>query len=164
MTNHVRTLLLNLRAVVATPPAGEEYVPPDYRPATLPPVLAAGRAALFGPSPSRAGINLNLARLLAYLHTSPLRDDVFLADTRITYDPYAPPPDTDVTATDYNFVSAADGFPDADTLFRSGRTAAGARWLEYWLDTSLPAPLRASALALALAARTADVISGRYPN
>lgn len=156
MVNHVRTLLLNLRPAT-TPGFGEEFVPDDYQPVVLTPLLTSARDALFGPTPSRAAMNLNLARLLAYLHTSPWRDDVLVADARITYDPSQPSADADPSATTYNVLSAATGFPDADEIFDPERSESELNWYTAWGDAAQPAALRVGALALALAARTEDL-------
>lgn len=162
MVNEVRTILLNLRPAAAPPPAGEEYVPADYRPAVLPPALAAARAALFGAAPTRAGLNLLVGRLLAYLHSSPLAADVTAGDARITYDPARPAAGCDPDSSAHAVLAAADGCPGAATLFRPARSAAEARWADAWADPYAPPALRAGALALALAARTADVRAGTY--
>lgn len=88
MVNHLRTLLLNGDPGADAP--GEAYVPPAFRPVTLPARLTAARAALFGPGADRAGVNANLARLLAFVHGSPLAPDVTLYDPRLAYDPARP--------------------------------------------------------------------------
>lgn len=85
----MRTLLLNLAATANAAP-GEEYVDPSFVPVALPQPLRDARAALFGAGADRTGVNLNLARLLLYLHGSPLAADATLGDARITYDPTAP--------------------------------------------------------------------------
>lgn len=87
MTNHVRTLLLNLSAEAVGTTPGEEYVPRDFRPAALPADLQRASAALFGPGADRAGRNVQLARILSYLHASPLAEYVTAADARLTYRP-----------------------------------------------------------------------------
>lgn len=162
MVNHVRTLLLNLRRAAAPYPAGEVYVPSDYIPAELPRKLLDVREALFGENPSRAGLNLLLARLLAYLHTSTLAADILAEDSRITYDPTNPSLDADPEATTHNLLAPViDGLSESDLVFRPSR-GSEARWLAWWQDDFAPSPLRVGAIALALAARTADVINGTY--
>ncbi len=91
MTNHVRTLLANVAAAPSgTTIPGEEYAPSTFVPARLPAALLRAREALFGAGADRVGINLNLARLLAFLHASRFTDDVVAADARVTYDPARP--------------------------------------------------------------------------
>lgn len=87
MVNHVRTLLLNMSAETAGTTPGEELVPTAYRPVTLPGALQRASTALFGAGADRAGKNLQLARILGYLHASPLADYVTAADARLTYHP-----------------------------------------------------------------------------
>lgn len=85
MTNHVRSLLLNmLPEMVGTTP-GEEYVPKDYRPVNLPHELRQASEALFGAGADRAGKNIQLLRITGYLHASPLSDYVTELDARLTY-------------------------------------------------------------------------------
>lgn len=87
MTNSVRTCLLNLSAWTgAVPPPGEECVPSAYRPRQLTGTAQRARAALYGAGADRAGMNLTLARLMAYLHASPLHLWVTADDPRVTYD------------------------------------------------------------------------------
>lgn len=88
MVNHLRTLLMNMAPGGSAP--GECYVPPAFRPVVLPTDLAAGRRWLFGRNADRAGVNANLARLLAFLHASPLAPDVTAYDQRVSYDPARP--------------------------------------------------------------------------
>lgn len=90
MVNHVRTHLLNMAPATGQPPPGEEFVPVTYEPLNLPQTLREARNSLFGVGADRVGVNINLARLLAYLHTSELAADVTLADPRITYNPIQP--------------------------------------------------------------------------
>lgn len=87
MTNHTRTLLLNLAAEPVGITPGEEFVPSDFRPVELPAELQRASAALFGANADRAGRNIQLARILGYLHTSPLAEYVTAADDRLTYRP-----------------------------------------------------------------------------
>lgn len=84
MINHVRTLLLNLRRLDGGP--GEEYVPADYQPVTLPDRLLAARTALLGAGADRYGANATLARVMAAVDAHPTtrvaaRED----DGRVTY-------------------------------------------------------------------------------
>lgn len=91
MTNHVRCHLLNDRPWSGpTRPVGEEYIPADYVVRRLPPNLAVARELLFGHGADRVGRNLTLARLMAFVHASPLFEDVLTSDSRITYDPNRP--------------------------------------------------------------------------
>lgn len=93
MTNSVRTCLLNQRPWTGSGrPPGEQYVPASYTPRVLPADLDAARTALIGAGADRAGINITLARILAYLHASRFFRDVVAADPRITYDPMSPAP------------------------------------------------------------------------
>lgn len=162
MVNEVRTYLLNLRAD-PTPQPGEEFVPASYVPLTLPAGLRPARVALFGRNPTRQELNLQLARLLAFLHASPLATSVTASDDRITYSLTRPGGVGvgDVEAPVHNFVTAAAGFVGAEGLFRPQRSETEALWQRTWLGDG-PAPLRAGAAALALAARTADVAAGVY--
>ncbi len=161
IVNHVRTLLLNLHAT-AVPTAGEQYVSASYLPVVLPTALQAARDALFGVNASRAAINLNLGRLLAFVHTSPLSDDVLASDSRLSYNPASPGANSDPKATTYNFVTAASVFNKDDAVFRRDGSVADSRWWDIWNEASAPAPTRAAALALALAARTQEVLLGSY--
>lgn len=58
----------------------------------------------------------------------------------------------------YNFASAAKS-GDPDAVFRPDRSASEAEWLAAWNDSPVAAT-RAAAFALALAARTHDVMTG----
>lgn len=63
-----------------------------------------------------------------------------------------------LTAPDYNFTAAAEtGDPDA--VFRPARSASESTWAAAWVDSPMAAT-RAAAFALALAARTYDVVTG----
>lgn len=125
MTNAVRTWLLN-ESAAASPVPGEEYVPADYRPAALPPAIAAARRSLFGFGADRAGMNLTLARVLVFLHASRFARDVTARDARITYDPRKPADVWDAVGAS---VATIDGPPAAawhgSPSFRSAGRAYG---------------------------------------
>lgn len=92
LINHLRTLLLNRPG---TPPPesgypGEEYVPFDYRPVTLPTAAAVTHRLLFGGAPDRAMLNYRLRELTAILHGTELAELVLALDPRITYWPPRP--------------------------------------------------------------------------
>lgn len=89
MVNHFRTTLLDLAPAVSVGP-GEEYVPPDYKPASAGRNLTDARSALFGPGVDRAGYNLTAARIIAYLATSQFAADTVRDDARLTYDRFRP--------------------------------------------------------------------------
>lgn len=123
MTNHVRTLLLNMppEAVGTTP--GEEYVPRDYRPAQLPADLQRAAQALFGAGADRAGKNIQLARIAGYLHASPLAEYVTATDARLTYRPGAPASVFDLLGATVTNVTddPAEGWLGAATFAAPGR-------------------------------------------
>ncbi len=148
MTNHVRTLLLNLPAV-----GGEEYVPATYVPAVLPQLLRDAREALFGNPTDRTQLGSRVDRLLAYAHTTAFAPELTAADSRITYDPTAFPPAYDPDPYPFAAAASASGL---DGVFHPATSSAEAAWWETWTSAA-PAPVRAVALALALAARTADL-------
>lgn len=129
MTNHLRTLLLNMAAGdPADPVPGEGYVPPTFRPVTLPAALDAARKRLFGRSADRAGVNANLARLLAFLHASPLAADVTAYDPRIAYDTAAPADAWAAIGPSAVTVSGGDvvGWAGTPTFGQEGRALG--RW------------------------------------
>ena len=82
MFNHIRTLLLNN---VNAPTLGEVAQPPEFRMVTLPPVLVAVRARLFGSNPDRAMLNYRLAQLMPLIATTELQEYVLAPDQRLTY-------------------------------------------------------------------------------
>lgn len=87
MLNHARTLLLNVKAPVFARAPGEEYIPPDYTPVSLPGDLQLLRGVLFGQTPDRSMLNYRAAQLMQVLHSTPLEEFVRGLDPRITYDP-----------------------------------------------------------------------------
>lgn len=90
MINHLRTLLLNLNGGTNLPGydyPGEEYVPSDFRPVSLPVAERSVRAALFGGGPDRAFLNVRALQLLTLVHASDLADHALKHDTRLTYWP-----------------------------------------------------------------------------
>lgn len=162
MVNHFRTLLLNLPPT-PTPGPGEEYVPSTFQPVTLPQPLQDVRSLLITSSTVRSDLNAQVARILAYLHTSPLRAFATYFDNRITYDPTLPadavtgllaPPPT-------SFIDAAYKQVDERVVFRPGKSEAEQLWFYTWSGL-YPDALRATALALALVARIEEVRTNTY--
>jgi len=89
MINQLRTLLLNQSAVAIPLPGypGEEFVPADYMPRTLPDGLATVHSLLFGVAPDRAMLNMRLRQLLGLIHSTELAEFVYALDPRVTYWP-----------------------------------------------------------------------------
>lgn len=89
LINHIRTLLLNLPGDSPPGPGypGEEYVPPDYRPVTLPAAAAAARRLLLGGPADRAMLNYRLRELTTVLHGTELAEATLASDPRVTYWP-----------------------------------------------------------------------------
>lgn len=94
MINHVRTLLLN-----ETSPEsqrwdvfGEEFVPPGFKPRSLPTPLTGLYRSLFGANPDRVFKNWRLRQYLRLLHTPKWEPHVLYRDRRVTYLPIKPLP------------------------------------------------------------------------
>lgn len=89
MINQLRTLLLNqpATAIPLSNYPGEEFVPADYMPRTLPDGLATVHKLLFGITPDRAMLNMRLRQLLGLIHSTELVEFVYALDTRVTYWP-----------------------------------------------------------------------------
>jgi len=157
MVNHFRTLLLNL-SPTPTPGPGEEYIPTTFVPLPLPQPLADVRTLLLTPTTDRDTLNVQIARLLAYVHTSSLRQYVTQFDGRTTYDPLAPA-DTVVNLISPppgSFADAASKTVDERVVFRPAGDEADRAYYYVWSNL-YPDPLRACALALALVARIEEL-------
>ncbi len=88
MINHARTLLLNVAGASSqTQYTGEEYIPPDFVPLSLPSYLLLPYRLLFGTSPDRYFINFRAQELMRYLHETELAEFVYALDPRVTYWP-----------------------------------------------------------------------------
>jgi hypothetical protein len=88
MINYARTLLLNVRGSTSSREnTGEEYIPAEYVPVSLPTYLQTVRRILFGTSPDRYFLNFRARELMSYLHTTELADYVYKLDARVTYWP-----------------------------------------------------------------------------
>jgi len=90
--NHARTLLINLpgNSGYFDDYPGEELIPEEYLPATLPTFLKTFRSRIFGANPDRAMLNYRTAQLLQIVATTKLQEYVSALDSRITYgDPQA---------------------------------------------------------------------------
>lgn len=88
MINHARTLLLNQpRNRVHYSDYGYEYVPAEFKPVKLTPVLANLRRLLFGSNPDNYFLNFRVNELLTYIHETELADFVYQFDSRVTYWP-----------------------------------------------------------------------------
>jgi hypothetical protein len=85
--NHVRTLLLNSNREIDPSFPGEEYVPDDYTPVVLTPVLGKVHSILFGSNPDRYMLNYRLQQIMSALHSTELDEHVRDFDSRITYWP-----------------------------------------------------------------------------
>lgn len=132
MVNHLRTLLLDLDGRDAPGAAGEEYVPPDFRPRPMPEALRHVWRLLFGRRPDRAYRNYRLRQYLTLVHAAGL--DAFSPDPRVTYWPFrerdpryagygavtAPPP-----VAVYGDPAADDGAGRAAFQWRVEVTPAG---------------------------------------
>lgn len=86
IANRWRTLLLN-QAGNLPDSAGEEYVSPDFIEKPMRGPALAVWQTLFGSDPDRAYRNYLLYQYETVLHTSPLADEVFAFDPRVTYWP-----------------------------------------------------------------------------
>src|SRR5581483_2043121 len=89
MTNHFRTLLLNLSGNIKPPGTypGEEYVPPGFVAQWMPPNLQQVWNVLFGYSPDRAMVNYRLRQYMPLVHAAELEQYVLALDQRVTYWP-----------------------------------------------------------------------------
>jgi hypothetical protein len=86
MINHIRTLLLNRRAVDVADVVGSEYVPPTYFPVALPPELAGIHRVLYPGALDVFGEQEVTARLMQLLHQPELAQLTLRYDPRVTYD------------------------------------------------------------------------------
>lgn len=88
MINHARTLLLNqARRKTHYSDIGYEYVPPEFRPVSLPSTLQLVRQLLFGATPDNYFLNYRCRELLSYVHATELASHVYSFDPRVTYWP-----------------------------------------------------------------------------
>ncbi len=85
MINHARTLLLNLRPDPTYRIVGEEFIPAQFTPLTLPSYLDDLHKQLFGQRPDRLMSNYRGRQLLNLLHSTELVEFVTQLDSRITY-------------------------------------------------------------------------------
>jgi hypothetical protein len=117
LTNHWRTLLLNLSGADRPSPSypGEEYVPPGFRPLPLPPEVVTPRRVIFGQMPDRAMMNYRLRELAAVVHGTELAEYVYALDPRVTYWP----PRSGLTWPEGFDVSATSG--DGSLTFVGGQ-------------------------------------------
>jgi hypothetical protein len=93
MINHARTLLLNIAANrTQRSDPGYEYIPPEFRPITLPTEQATLYRALFGTAPDNYFLAARARELLGYIHETELAQYAERLDPRITY---WPPTNTD---------------------------------------------------------------------
>lgn len=83
MINHARTLLLNQQ--VDPGELGGEFIPPEFRPVTLPGPLQAVRRLLFGTRPDALKLNYRVAQFLGVLHAGRFSEYVTALDSRVTY-------------------------------------------------------------------------------
>lgn len=90
MTNHARTLLLDLPGLPVVPATdpGEEYVPEVFRPLIFSTQARTVHRLLFGTSPDRAYRNFRLRQYLAIAHASGFDRYLFKRDGRVTYWPH----------------------------------------------------------------------------
>ncbi len=88
MINRLRTLLMNASAFGSPgfPFPGEEIIPAEYRPRSLPPYLQAVRSILFGSNPDRLYTNYRLAQYTGLLHVAGLEDPA-----AVSYEPRLSP-------------------------------------------------------------------------
>lgn len=84
MINHGRTLLLNQKSGDLLQ-IGEEFIPPEFVPRTLPASLLVLREKIFGESPDRVMLNFRAYQLLQIVHGTELRDLLLDLDHRMTY-------------------------------------------------------------------------------
>lgn len=113
MYNYGRTLLLNIEGsdnyFVDIP--GDELIPSEYVPATLPTYLTNIRRILFGANPDRAMLNYRSAQLLQLISSTELQQYVESLDSRITYSSYqlqlAQPSTFEPTVTQYGEIDTA---------------------------------------------------------
>jgi hypothetical protein len=88
MINHARTLLMNVSSASnQRQEIGEEYIPANYAPLTLPSYLQSARRILFGTAPDRYFLNFRVRELMAHLHQTELAEFVYALDPRVTYWP-----------------------------------------------------------------------------
>ena len=87
MINHARTLLLNKSGASRPSPTffGEEVVPVNFAPVSLPSTLLTVRRALFGGTPDDAGLNYMLWQYMRVLHSTEFVEYVLALGDRITY-------------------------------------------------------------------------------
>jgi hypothetical protein len=83
---------------------GYEYIPPSFRPVTIPPALTIIRNLLFGSNPDNYFLNFRVNELMSYLHATELAEYVYKLDNRVTYwprigRPYFEPSSRRVTIT-----------------------------------------------------------------
>jgi hypothetical protein len=90
MFNHARTLLMNVdgsSGFISDYP-GEELIPNDYQPVTLPGWLDVFRMRFFGADPDRTMLNYRVAEIMQTIAATELQSYVLALDPRITYSSY----------------------------------------------------------------------------
>lgn len=86
MFNHARTLLLNTAPEFLPHIPGEELMPPEYSPISLPTYLQTLRAKIFGVAPDKAMLNYRAAGILRIIAATQLQEYITSLDSRLTYD------------------------------------------------------------------------------
>lgn len=86
MINHARTLLLNQAPNLAHPSdTGYEYIPPTFKPVSLPTTLSTIHRIIYGNKPDNYFRNYRTRELLGYIHQTELAEYIYKLDNRVTY-------------------------------------------------------------------------------
>lgn len=126
MINHARTLLINVAGTTSQrQDAGEEYIPPEFAPVTLPSYLLSARRLLLGASPDRYFLNFRVRELMRYLHQTELADYVYALDPRVTYWPEQSVPT--LLKDEHKTVELITGPADTQLFFTGQLVADNAR-------------------------------------
>ena len=118
MINHVRTLLLNRgRDGHGLDEYGEEYIPSTYAVRSLTTTMQTIQRRLFGGSPDRLFINYRMRQLMQLMHSTPLENDLYVDDPRITYLPFDDDLFNDAFGVTLNIMQKSTGTATAPSIY-----------------------------------------------
>ena len=158
MINHVRTFIINTgRNGHGLDEPGEEFIDTDFVPRHLPPGMASIHRVLFGGVSDRLFMNYRIRQIMQIMHATPLEQDIYIPDNRVTYLPFKDDLFSMTTefdlATTLTLLETAIGTTGISEIFPPLAAEPYQTWLRIYQESQQATVLRFTALMLAFAER-----------